>query len=278
MRAGARAAPESAPAAALVDAAVAELAVAPTHLGLDVDAPGPRLLLGRWYALRGLPDVFFSVLMPEAVARNIRYGHEASVNPLTEAESSALVYLVAFDLAKFELRFTLGTDHPRLGWSPRPPPESYDPQLPGPDGIDSPAPLVISGMVPPTDGGRTVATFAGGFKREHGAFRFGPLAERNHGSHYGFVEQGVVFSKLQPGLATVFTTVSGEVRMDTWSVADGTRMASIRDARQNGVPVIEYDARRNVSVPGVLVNVWGEGNWSGSANEDLHVYPSSGSD
>jgi hypothetical protein len=265
------AAPEAAPAAALVDSSQAELAVAPPHLGLDVDAPGPRLLLGRWYALRGIPDAYFSVLMPEAVDRNILLGHEASVSPLTGAESSALVYLVAFDLARFELRFTLGTDHPRLGWSPRPPPESYDPQLPGPDGIDSPAPLVITGMVPPMDGARTVAAFAGGFKREHGAFRFGALAERNHGSHYGFVEQGVVFSKLQPGLATVSTTVSGEVRMDTWTVADGARMASIRDARQNGVPLIDYDARRNVGVPGALVNVWGEGNWSGSANEDLRT-------
>jgi hypothetical protein len=269
--AGAWAQPEAAPAAALIDPAKEEFAVAPPHLGLDVDAPGPRLLLGRWYPLRGVPDAYFSVLVPEAVARSVLYRHDPSVNPLTEAESSALVYVVAFDLARFELRFTLGTEHPRLGWSPRPPPESHDPTLPGPDGIDSPAPLVITGMVPPTDGARTVAAFAGGFKRDHGAFRFGPLAVRNHGSHYGFVEQGVVFSKLQPGLATVFTTVAGDVDMYTWSIADGTRMSSIRDARQNGVPLIDYDARRNISFPGNFVNVWAEGNWSGSAKEDLRT-------
>ena len=126
-------------------------------------------------------------------------------------------------------------------------------------------------MVPPTDAARTVAAFAGGFKRDHGAFRSGSLAERNHGSHYGFVEEGVVFSKLQPGLATVFTTVSGEVQMGTWSADDAARMASIRDARQNGVPLIDYDPRRKASVPGALVNAWGEGNWSGSANEDLRT-------
>jgi len=269
--AGAWAQPESAPAAALLESSQADVALTPPHLGLDVDAPGPRLLLGRWYPLRGLPDAYFSVLMPAAVDHNILYGHEASVNPLTESESSALVYLVAFDLARFELRFTLGTEHPRLGWSPRPPPGSQDPALPGPDGIDSPDPLVITGMVPPADAARTVAAFAGGFKREHGAFRFGALAERNHGSHYGFVEQGVIFSKLQPGLATVMTTVSGEVRMYTWSSADGARLASVRDARQNGVPLIDYDARRNASAPGALVNVWAEGNWSGSANEDLRT-------
>jgi len=265
------AAPESAPAAALVDPVQAEVAVIPPHLGLELDAPGLGLLLGRWYALHALPDVYFSVLVPKAVARGILHGHEASVNPLTEAESSALVYVVAFDLARFDLRFTLGTDHPRLGWSPRPPRQSQDPQLPGPDGIDTPAPLVLSGMVPPEDGARTVAAFAGGFKRDHGAFRFGPLSERNHGSHYGFVEQGVVFSKLQPGLATVFTAVSGEVRMSTWPAADAAPMTSIRDARQNGVPLIEYDARRNSGVPGALVNVWGAGNWSGSAKEDLRT-------
>ena len=58
---------------------------------------------------------------------------------------------------------------------------------------------------PTLDQGRlrtTVAAFVGGFKRSHGAFRYGPLALVNHGSHYGFMQQGVVFSKLQPGLAT----------------------------------------------------------------------------
>ena len=260
-----------APAAARIDPAKADLAVAPPHLGLEVESPRAQLLLGQWYGLRGLEDIYFSVLMPEAIERSLLYGHEASVNPLTGAESTALVYLVAFDLARFDLHFTLGTDHPRLGWSPRPPPGSRDPRLPGPDGIDSAAPLVITGMVPPTETARTVAAFAGGFKREHGAFRFGPLAERNHGSHYGFVEQGVLFSKLQPGLATVYQTVAGEVEMATWTDADRGRMATIRDARQNGVPLVEYDARRGAVVPGPLVNLWGEGNWSGSANEDLRT-------
>jgi len=70
-------------------------------------------------------------------------------------------------------------------------------------------------MVSPEYAARTVAAFTGGFKREHGAFRYGALARQNQGSHYGFVEQGVVFSRLQPGLATLFTTVSGDVQMGT---------------------------------------------------------------
>jgi hypothetical protein len=263
--------PESAPAGALVEPADADLAVMPSHLGLEVESATPQLLLGRWYALRGLPNTYLSALMPGVVARGILYGHEASVNPLDATESKALVYLVAFDLAKYDLRFSLGTEHPRLGWSPRPPPDARDPRLPGPDGIDSPAPLAITGMVSPAEQAGTVAAFAGGFKREHGAFRFGPLAERNHGSHYGFVEQGVVFSKLQPGLATVFTTTAGEVQMGTWTDADDAVMAGIRDARQNGVALVDFDPRTGVSTPGALVNRWGEGNWSGSANEDLRT-------
>jgi hypothetical protein len=268
-RAGA--APAAAPAGAIVEPASADLAVVPPDLGLDVDSAKQPLLLGQWYALRGVPDVYVSAFMPEVIARGLLDEHEPSVNRLDPTESKALVYLVAFDLGRFDLRFSLGTEHPRLGWSPRPPPQSIDPALPGPDGIDRAAPLAITGMVRPEDATRTVAAFTGGFKRDHGAFRFGALARRNHGSHYGFVEQGVVFSKLQPGLATVFTTVSGEVHMGTWTDADSGRMASIRDARQNGVPLVEYDARTGAGVPGPLVNRWGEGNWSGSATEDLRT-------
>jgi hypothetical protein len=271
VRARAGAAPAAAPAGAIVEPASADLAVVPPDLGLDVDSARQPLLLGQWYALRGVPDVYVSAILPEVIARGLLDGHEPSVNRLDPTESKALVYLVAFDLGKFDLRFSLGTEHPRLGWSPRPPPESIDPALPGPDGIDRAAPLAITGMVSPEDATHTVAAFTGGFKRDHGAFRFGALARRNHGSHYGFVEQGVVLSKLQPGLATVFTTVSGDVQMGTWTEADSGRMTTIRDARQNGVPLIEYDARSGTGVPGPLVNRWGEGNWSGSATEDLRT-------
>ena len=59
-------------------------------------------------------------------------------------------------------------------------------------------------MVSPALPAARVATFTGGFKREHGAFKYGDLATFNHGSHYGFIEEGVVFSKLQPGLATLY--------------------------------------------------------------------------
>jgi len=130
------AAPASAPSAAIIEPASADHAVVPTDLGLDVDTADRALLLGQWYGLRGLPDVYVSVVMPAAIARSLLDGRERTVNRLEPVESKALDYLVAFDLGKFDLGFALGTGHPRLGWSQRPPPASIDRTLPGPDGID----------------------------------------------------------------------------------------------------------------------------------------------
>lgn len=259
-----------APLPALLSAEFANQPIAPQHLAIDLDAEG-ALLPGEWYAVHGIPGVSVSVVQPGFILRNLLTGHEASVNPLTTVESQALVYLVAFDLQSFDLHFALGTEHPRLDWSERPPRSSQDPRLPGPDGIAATAPLVANGMVSPADATHTIATFAGGFKRSHGAFKFGPLSERNHGSHYGFVQEGVVFSKLHPGLATVFVAGDGRVQMKTWQSSDDNLLEHLHYARQNGVPLIEYDPHTASGVPGDLVNLWGPGNWSGSAGEDLRT-------
>ncbi len=180
-------------------------------------------------------------------------------------------YLVAFDLAQFELGFELGTDHPRVDWSGRELPQMHDNELPGPDGIGTSLPFARSGMVSPALAGRTVATFAGGFKREHGAFRYGDLARRNHGSHYGFIEQGAVFSKLQPGLATVYVLDDGSVGMKTWTPGDNILLPRLRHARQNGVALLEYGPDGLGGIPGPLTSQWGAGNWSGSADEKLRT-------
>ena len=238
-------------------------------LALDLGTAARELQLGQWYAVPGLAGVFVSAIAPRYIAPRF-LAHEAHVNPLDSIESGALAYLVAFDPQLLELHFVLGTDHPRLDWSERPPPASRDPFLPGPDGVASAAPLVTNGMVSPTDAARTVASFVGGFKRSHGAFRVGALAARNHGSHYGFIEQGVIFSKLQPGLSTVVVMDDGAVDLRTWSAADDALLPQIRDARQNGVPLIQYQGAQG-SLPGELVDQWGPGNWSGSAEEMLRT-------
>lgn len=126
-------------------------------------------------------------------------------------------------------------------------------------------------MVSPALQSRVVATFTGGFKREHGAFRHGALATVNHGSHYGFIEQGVVYSSLVPGLSTLYVLNDGSVGMKTWRRDDNQLLGQIRHARQNGVPLIERDPAGGVSVFGTLVDAWGPGNWSGSADEKLRT-------
>ena len=91
------------------------------------------------------------------------------------------------------------------------------------------------------------------------------FALKNHGSHYGFIENGVVFSKLQPGLATVFVLNDGALEMKTWTETDNALLSKIKYARQNGVPIID------AGIPGSLVGRWGPGNWSGSEDEKLRT-------
>ncbi len=249
------------PHAATIAEAFAAQSVIPEHLGIDIGQGSGGVLMGQWYPVRDAPGIFVSVIRPQAV-------ETANVDSV---EANALDYMVALDLAQFDIGFALGTDHPRVGWSERALESVRNPRLPGPDGIGSVAPLVVNGMVNPQLVERTAATFAGGFKREHGAFRYGPLAQKNHGTHYGFIEQGVVFSKLQPELSTLWVDDAGEVRMKTWTAGDASRLEHIKFARQNGVPLIEYDEKTGVSSAGALIDSWGPGNWSGSEDERLRT-------
>jgi hypothetical protein len=242
--------------------------VEPQNLGIGVGQPIDTLAPGRWYPASGLSGVYVSFIQPQMISPEILDSYHGVVNRLDSVEANALDYLVAFDLSEFDLGFALGTDHPRVGWSPRPPREVRG-DLPGPDGISIAAPLVTNGVISPAFAPRTLAAFAGGFKREHGAFRYGAFSKLNHGSHYGFIEQGVVFSKLLPGLATLYVLDDGTVEMKTWTDADNVFLPHVKFARQNGVPLIERDTASGKSVPGSLVARWGPGNWSGSAEEDL---------
>jgi hypothetical protein len=254
--------PGAAPPVARLREPGAAPAVLPDSLAIDV---GPRergLALGHWAPAAGVAGVFVSVMQPGAAIA------AAQLDPV---EAQALAYLVAFDLGAFELGFALGTEHPRLGWSARVPPERRLPAWPGPDGFDSAAPLVRTGMLAPSLQARAVATFTGGFKREHGAFRSGALAGVSQGSHYGFVEQGVVFSRLVPGLSTLLVLDDGSVDMKTWRTNDDALAPRLRHARQNGVPLLERGASGEAGTIGPLVGQWGPGNWSGSADEALRT-------
>lgn len=257
--------PSGAPAPPLVNPLYSDYYLAPAELGIALyNQMDSKVLVGRWYRARDLPGIFVSTIQPKLVAEEVIRSQQGRVNPLDEIESSALVYLVAFDLNWYEVGFAMGTEHPRVDWSPRVRQDVRDPALPGPDGIGTVAPLINTGMVNPDAASQIAATFVGGFKRYHSAFRWGDLALKHHGSHYGVIENGVIMSKLQPGLATALVFADGAIDLKTWTEQDNAGLERVRHARQNGVPLIEYDAVTGTSKPGALVSSWGLGNWSAS--------------
>jgi hypothetical protein len=260
------------PLPALVDSIYADRVIALGELGIapqNADSDGLRP--GAWYAANDNPGIYVSLLQPNLIDPLLLESYKTRVNSLDDTEASSLCYLVAFDLDQFNLSYALGTEYPGVAWSPRILPAMRDPHLPGPDGIGAISPLVSTGLIGPEDAPATVAAFTGGFKRDHGAFRYGELAQTNHGNHYGFVEDGVVFSKLQPGLATILVLDDGQTEMKTWQEKDNELLSRIKYARQNGVPLVEFDDTSHTTVPGALVNRWGPGNWSGSEEMKLRT-------
>ncbi len=262
------------PLPALSDPAQEVRAARPENLGIVPDSPGAEksgMMRGAWYPAAGNGGVYVSIMQPNLIEPAILRSHKDRAGNPDSVEASSLVYLIAFDLAAFEAGYSRGTSYPGVGWSDRVTTPMKDARLPGPDGIGSIAPLIATGLIAPEEGRRTVAAFTAGFKRSHGAFRYGDLSLKNHGSHYGFIENGVVFSKLQPGLATVLMLDNGSLEMKTWTEADNERLGRIRHARQNGVPLVEFDNTSKTTVPGALVNRWGPGNWSGSEDDRLRT-------
>ncbi|WP_419174304.1 hypothetical protein [Desulfosediminicola sp.] len=259
------------PAPADINPDFANQLIFPAGLGLQLKRRAKGVLTGQWYSVQDNPGIFVSLIQPKAIAPAILNSHRNRVNRLDNIESGALAYLIAFDLDRFDLGFTIGTEHPRVGWSNRTRDSVKIKGIPGPDGIETIAPIVANGMISPVDSVSTVATFTGGFKRAHGAFKYGAFAERNRGSHYGFIERGVVLSTLQPELATVLVYDDGTVALKTWSEEDNVNLDRIVHARQNGVPILEWDSESQQPVPGSLVAKWGAGNWSGSHDMKLRT-------
>jgi len=226
-----------------------------------------RMDAGAWYAVADAPGIYASVVQPGLVHPDV-LNRRNEANPLDGVENNADVYLFAYDLSRFELGYEPGTDHPAVGWSPRPSVNRGG--LPGPDGFGDTQPLEMTGMLNPVALDRVAAIIAGGFKREHAAWRAGPLAGSNNGHHYGIIVQGTVLSRLQPGLATILALDDGTIRMQNWDEADTSLLPRIRFARQNGVPLIE-PGPDGAPRAGAQVRSWMGGNWSGSAEAQLRT-------
>jgi len=264
--------PGNLPFPALIDSKFADRLLMSNNLGIDpAGSERNGMVPGAWYPATGNPGVYVSILQPNLIDPAILESYKATVSPLDSVEASALCYLIAFDLDQFEVGYELGTEHPKVVWSDHMLAQMRNPALTGPDGIGSIDPLIVTGLVSPQDARKTVATFTGGFKRTHGAFDYGELALKNHGSHYGFMENGVVLSKLQPGLATILVLDNGSIEMKTWGEADNKSLARIKHARQNGVPIIEFDEAVRSPLPGRMLRLWGPGNWSGSEDRKLRT-------
>lgn len=260
---------EDGPCPASINPRYAQSAISPIGFGIArYGTDEKEMVPGGWYRALGLEGVFVSAIQPRTIAEEVLNG-PGEANRLDSIEGKAIAYLVAFDLDRYGMGFALGTDHPRLDWSARPRAAARIPGLPGPDGIRDARPLVRNGMVSPEYSSKTIATFTAGFKRQHGAFKFGDYATIDTGKHYGFIEKGVIYSKLKTGLSTIYVLVDGTVNMKTWSEEDSELLPMIAFARQNGVPLVTLDPASGEPVPGDRVNKWGPGNWSGSAEAEL---------
>lgn len=267
---------EDGPCPARIEPKHAESAIAPIGFGIALENPDQKAMItGQWYPAAGLDGVFASAIQPRTISADILTG-PGNVNRLDGIEGKSVAYMAAFDIDRYGLGFALGTDHPRLDWSPRPRQPARIPSLPGPDGIGDARPLVRSGMVSPELAGRTIATFTAGFKRQHGAFKFGDYALIDTGKHYGFIEKGVIYSKLKTGLSTLYVLDDGTIGMKTWEEADSALLPRLMHARQNGVPLVRTDPETGAPVPGERVNQWGPGNWSGSAKAELRTLRAGG--
>lgn len=251
-------------AAALGKAMLSSQPVIRTYFGFELEGAESGVQAGSWYAVKDAPGIYASAMQPGMISPDI-LNRRGETHGLDGIERRADVYLVAFALTQFELGYEVGTDHPRLDWSSRPPGSVRVRGLPGPDGFNTSAPVVRTGMLSPALTDRVAAAFVGGFKRDHGAWRAGDMAYTNKGHHYGFLTNGVIFSKLHPGLSTLFVLDDGSVQMRTWREEDRALLPRLRFARQNGVPLIDK------GVPGDQVTSWLGGNWSGSAEADLRT-------
>jgi hypothetical protein len=253
------------PRAASIDKAYTGALLKPVEVGIKIPLPaGSEMRAGEWYPTVHNADVFVSAFSAKLVDSEILKTFPDRVKPLDTVETNALNYLIAFDLKQFEVGYLLGTEHPKVNWSPRASEKLRDNPL-GPDGIDTITPIIPTGVLPPHLVTRAVSTFTSGFKREHGAFLYGPLSLTNKSSHYGWINNGVIFSTLQPGLATIVIRTDGNVEMRTWRAEDQLTLPTVLHARQNGVPIIDQDPVTKESKPGLYVGQWGPGNWSGSS-------------
>jgi hypothetical protein len=260
------------PKAAQVNEKKRDLVLVPKHLAIESDAPEGVFHYGKWYSAVNHQGIYTSIIKTGLLSPSVLESYTDRVNAIgrndnENKEADALTYLVAFDLSLFRFGFALGTEHPSVGWSARAVEVKKDGK--GPDGFDSTAPLSSIGSVPPYLTPYVEATFIGGFKREHGAFRVGKYAKENNATHFGFAQDGVVFSRPYPELATILIDRGGEINLLPWPQDSSTLLSNMLGLRQNCVPIVSGIDKDGLPIPGKHVNEWGRGAWSGNYKGDF---------
>ncbi|NLV41601.1 MAG: hypothetical protein GXY15_10295 [Candidatus Hydrogenedentes bacterium] len=243
----------------------------PTHLpkalGIATDAGDAPMACGRWYRAVNHPGVHVGIMIPALADDTVLASYPdrvrgAGVADRASAEMANVAYMLAFDLDVHRFGWAAGAEHPSAEWSPLA--WAVKQTGPGPDGFKALAPVAPVGAVPPWLADRTVAVFAGGFKRKHGVLNAHPFGKVNNGTHYGFMQQGVVLSRLWPGLASAAILPDGRFDLLTWPAGGESRLTEFLHIRQNGLPLVEGVDAAGVPVPGEYVKDWKGGAWSGN--------------
>ncbi len=231
----------------------------PSNIALD---EGTTVIPGSWRRARHHSGVFVSLIHPRQVDRAIL--DDGLADPLAQSELDTRVALVAIDIDKHRWGWSHGPILPGIGsWTQMHPFQSA-PDGPGPEGFNSFSPIsATTGVLNPHHLPNLVGVMCGGFQRWHGRMRAqGPLA----GLHYGFMQEGVVLSKLNKGLITFVIDNDGRPTIKVWDDSDEANIAKIRYARQNGVPIVHEDRGRIIPNPVVKRDIRFGGNWSGSGD------------
>lgn len=265
------------PARARVDARFQNTTLqVPFGIEIQEQRSGGPLLTGAWYAAKNArPGIYFSVTQAGHVDSAILATESNRVDQMVGPYANAAVYLVALDLDNFEVGWSRGVSKPEAGWSSSAEARRFADNRAGPDGFASFEPLASSGVVNPALLPRLAGVMCGGFQRQHGVFRFGPMTQSNFANYWGFMENGVLLSRLNPGLSTLYVTNDGRVDIKTWTEADNqlANLAQLRHARQNGLPLVDGIGPNGIPVPGpVLTGALParlEGAWSGSASNSF---------
>lgn len=260
------------PIPAKIDESQGKVTCSASKIGIETDVGDKEFGYGKWYQAVGHPGVYVSVMKVSVVNKAIMDTYKDRVGAIgkhdtKKKEADALVYLTAFDMSQFRFGFAVGADHPSLEWSSMA--VAVTKKGKGPDGFDSKAPLATVGVLPPYFSSVVEATFVGGFKRKQGAFGSGPLAKVNNGSHFGFAQDGAIFSSLNRELSTAVIKRDGSLDLITWPEDASALLPDVVHVRQNCVAVIEGRDSSGVSIPGKYVNQYGPGSWSGDQKGEI---------